>query len=296
MELYLAMLAGLGGMLGWGLADFFAKKTLDKIDAARTLLWMQIFGIFPILVYLVFNWGPVNLGGNIILFLFLLAAADLSAYFLFYRGLQKGLVSILSPVFAAQGGVAVLVSVFIFKETVEPVRWLGVALAFSGIILISFKPLKSVKLTLRNISKGLPEVLIGMIIFGFFFPCQARFLKYQGEGWIVSMILTRCIVVLIILASIYLTSFGKKTRVEIRVKENKLWPWLMLIALFDVIASLSVAWGLKFTDITSVVVVLQGAFPLPTIILARIFLKEKLAFNQVIGVAAIIGGLIILAI
>jgi len=295
MEIYLAMLAGLGGMFGWGLADFFAKKTVDKIGDFKTLLWMQLFGILPILIYLLFNWGSVNLGGNIVLFLFLFAIGDLSGYFLFYRGLRKGLVSLLSPVFAAQSGVAVLVSVFIFGEAIGPMRWVGLAVTFVGIILTSFQPLESGKLSLKNISKGLPEVLIGMIIFGFFFPCWDWFLEYQGEGWIVSVILVRCMLVIILLTSLYIVFSRRKERVEIRPREKKLWMWLILIALFDTTASLSVSWGFKFTSITSIVVILQGAFPLPTVILARIFLKEKLAVNQLIGVAGIIAGLIVLA-
>ena len=28
-----------GGMFGWGLADFFAKKTIDKIGDIQTLAW-----------------------------------------------------------------------------------------------------------------------------------------------------------------------------------------------------------------------------------------------------------------
>ena len=30
-DLVIAVLAGFGGMLGWGFADFFAKKTIDEI-------------------------------------------------------------------------------------------------------------------------------------------------------------------------------------------------------------------------------------------------------------------------
>lgn len=157
MELYLAILAGLGGMLGWGLADFFAKKTVDKIGDIKTLLWAQIFGTFPILVFFLLNWEPINLSWNILGLLFLLAIADLSAYLLFYRGLQKGMLSILSPVFAAQSGVSVLVSAFVFGEAVNQLRWLGLAIAFVGIILVSFQPHGFGKFSLKSVSKGLPE-------------------------------------------------------------------------------------------------------------------------------------------
>lgn len=135
-----------------------------------------------------------------------------------------------------------------------------------------------------------------MIIFGFFFPCWDWFLEYHGQGWIAPAAIQRILLVIIFLSAIYIFSSYKKVPANIGVKERKIWIWLILIGLFDAMAAVLTTWGYKFTDITSVVVVLSGAFPLPTVILARIFLKEKLTFNQVIGVIAIIGGLIILAI
>jgi hypothetical protein len=39
-----ALVAGLGGMLGWGFADFFAKKTIDKIGDLPSLVWAHLFG------------------------------------------------------------------------------------------------------------------------------------------------------------------------------------------------------------------------------------------------------------
>ncbi|MFN2571957.1 MAG: hydantoinase B/oxoprolinase family protein, partial [Gemmatimonadales bacterium] len=40
-----AITAGLLGMLGWGCADFFAKKTIDKIGDLPTLFWGQLLGL-----------------------------------------------------------------------------------------------------------------------------------------------------------------------------------------------------------------------------------------------------------
>jgi len=37
-ELLIAVLAGLGGMFGWGFADFFAKKTIDEIGSVASLV------------------------------------------------------------------------------------------------------------------------------------------------------------------------------------------------------------------------------------------------------------------
>lgn len=287
MELYLAILAGLGGMFGWGLADYFAKKTVGKTSAINTFLYSHIFGLILLLIYLAFNWTPVNLGFKIILFLILFGISDLTAYTLFYRGLQKEMVSIIGPIVAANGGVAVLVSFFLFNEAIATMRWVGLGAIFIGTILISFR--------IKNITKGLPEALTSMMIWGFFFPLWDWFLGYQGKGWTISLTLVTLVEIAGAFILIYLFSWLRKTPANIQVKDKQIWFWLLLIGFFTTAASLSVAWGYRFTTITSVVVVLSTAATLPTVILARIFLKEKLAFNQLIGVAAIIGGLIILA-
>ncbi len=49
-ELLIAVLAGLGGMLGWGLADFFAKKTIDEVGDVVSLVWAHIFGTIVLFI------------------------------------------------------------------------------------------------------------------------------------------------------------------------------------------------------------------------------------------------------
>jgi len=43
-SLAVAILGGLGAMLGWGFADFFAKKTVDRIGDLASLVWAHLFG------------------------------------------------------------------------------------------------------------------------------------------------------------------------------------------------------------------------------------------------------------
>ena len=49
-ELLIALVAGFGGMFGWGLADFFAKKTIDELGDVMTLAWAGGFGTIPFLI------------------------------------------------------------------------------------------------------------------------------------------------------------------------------------------------------------------------------------------------------
>jgi hypothetical protein len=51
-SLAIAVLGGLGGMFGWGLADFSAKKTIDEIGDITTLVWAHVCGAVAILAAL----------------------------------------------------------------------------------------------------------------------------------------------------------------------------------------------------------------------------------------------------
>ena len=299
MEIYMAIAAGMGGMLGWGLADFFAKKSTSKIGGFKTLLWMQIFGALPILTLFFFSKESVNLAADVMFLIFLFTVGDLFGYFLFYRGIQKGKVGLLSSIYTSQAGISVLVSVLIFGEQITQLRWAGLAITLIGVILVSFQLRGSDKFSSKNIIHGLPEILASAVIFGFYFPFWDWFLRYRVSGWIAPSTLQRVFaitILLLIVCVIYLNRNRKTAAIETAPQERKIWIWLILIGFFDAIAALSTAWGYKFTDITSVVVVLSAAFSLPTLILARIFLKENLTLNQIIGVIIILGGLVVLAI
>ena len=54
-QLFLAILAGLCGMFGWGFADFCAKKTIDEIGDMATLAWGHIFGTAILFIFTGFN-------------------------------------------------------------------------------------------------------------------------------------------------------------------------------------------------------------------------------------------------
>ena len=40
-----SILAGIGGMVGWGTSDFLANNASEKIGHSRTFLWSQIAGV-----------------------------------------------------------------------------------------------------------------------------------------------------------------------------------------------------------------------------------------------------------
>jgi len=284
-ELQIAIVSGLFSMIGWGLADFFAKKTVDKIDNIRTLFWSQIFGTIPIMIYLFFNFGLPRFTFQTTFYLIALSFFGTFGILLFYRGLNKGKASVIAPVYSSYAAFAVIISFLIFHEAIVGLTWLGLGTIFLGIILASFdyRKFKDIDFELKDLSKGISETLIAAIIIGVYFPLWDRFLS--GEGWIIFNLLSNVIICLTLLS----ISFIKKS--TLKVDDKKIWRWIFLIGIFTSGAFISLVWGFNATNFTSIISVLSAASPIIVIILARIFLKEEMSLTQKLGVILLLIGL-----
>ena len=115
--LEIAIITGLLGMLGWGLADFFTKKTVDRIGDLRTQFWSQLFGIIPVMIYLFFNFELPDFTLRTISYLVGVSISGAIAILLFFRALTKGKLSVISPVYNSWAAFVVLVSFFIFHAS-----------------------------------------------------------------------------------------------------------------------------------------------------------------------------------
>lgn len=294
-EFLIAVLAGLGGMFGWGFADFFAKKTIDEIGSIVTLVWAHIFGTF-ILAFVAWYMllvngstllAPDSINGWVILLFF--GALQAVVYLLAYEGFGKGKLALLNPVFASYAGLAALISILFFGEAISSSLLLSLFTIFSGILLlnIDLKALLNRRLNLTYVP-GLKEVGLAAILAAFW---QLYWDKaVEGKDWILYTLLMYTFLTLTALI------FAKIKKVRLHFQNPRLWKFLFLIGLGEVVAYLSLTLGFSITTYTSIVIVLAGAFSLPTIILARIFLKEQVTKVQTVGSLIIIAGIVILSI
>src|SRR6266568_7031777 len=124
-ELFVALVAGLGGMLGWGLADFFAKKTIDQLGDIVSLVWAHLFGTAAFIAIAVCQMAagykpiaiPTDSQTWVLLALF--GALQAGVYLLVYRGFGKGQVALLNPIFASFSGLVAVLSIVAFGEIIS---------------------------------------------------------------------------------------------------------------------------------------------------------------------------------
>lgn len=293
-ELFIALLAGLGGMVGWGLADLFAKKTIDEIGDVVSLAWGHIFGTLSLLLIAIYQIG-INDYQLIIsndfptwLLLSIFGIGQAAVYLLVYKGFGKGQVALLNPIFASFAGLTALLSIIVFKETVSGYLPLALIIIFLGILLISLdlEALKASKFKLDRVP-GFKEIGIATIMAALWTLFWDKFVG--GQDWLSFTFLMYSLMTLSILI------YSKIKKINLFVVTPHLWKYLIFIGLGETLAYLALSWGYSLTTYTSVVALVSGAFSLPTIFLARVFLKENTSRIQTIGSLIIIAGIILVS-
>lgn len=284
----IAVVAGLGGMLGWGFADFFAKKTIDQVGDIVALFWGQLFGLVPLSVLLSFHGGPSHLSGGDLVALALFGAGSAFSYLPLYAGLGKGEVSVLSPLFASYAAVVVLLSAVLFNEHISLKLWLALSAVMVGALLLStnLSDLRRLAGT-RTAARGVPEVLGAMLMYSVWLVLLDHFIG--GRDWVFILLAIRTV------STACLFGYARARRLPLLPPVSGLWRYLIVIGVFDVAAFGSISWGFARGNHPSVVAVLSSCFSIPTIVLATVFLKERLTRAQAAAVLIVLGGIALVA-
>lgn len=292
-ELTIALLAGLGGMIGWGLADLFAKKTIDEIGDITSLVWAHIFGTIVFVLFavymVVFHGQTIHLphtAGTWVLLLFF-GVLQGAVYLLVYRGFGKGQVAVLNPLFASFSGIVAIASIVVFGEVVSGHLVIGLILIFGGVLLLNTDrdALRTKKVRLALVP-GFKEVALATLLAALWTLLWDKFVG--GNDWLSFALIMYLVMTLAIIL------FAKKQKTNLTIRKPSVWKYLFLIGLCEVVAYSAISFGYDLTTKTSVVALLSGAFSLPTILLARVFLKEKISPIQTIGSIVIILGIVVL--
>jgi len=292
--LLIATLSGLAGMLGWGLADFFAKKTIDVVGDMITLAWAHVFGLailaLLIVVRAVGGEAQYELPSSLreIGILAFFGVLQACVYFFAYRAFGKGKLSLLNPVFSSYSGIVVLLSVFVFGEIIGGWQLACLAAVFAGIITISLDP-EALSLKKLRIAKldGMKEIVTATLLAALWTVLWGHFVS--GKDWLAYAAVMYFFMSAAIIAYIFLS------RTSLRIKNRSLWKFFFFIGLAEVIAYVGVSIGYSQTSHTSVVAVLSAAFSLPTLVLAYFFLKERITKLQLAGVGLVIAGVVLVA-
>ncbi|MEK7138815.1 MAG: DMT family transporter, partial [Patescibacteria group bacterium] len=286
MDQSLAVLFALIAMILWGFEEFFLKEAIAGIKSITTYIINTLTGVVVDLaiVFYLFDFGISKISG---FDLFLVVATTLFAflgYFSFYKALEKQKLSLISSLDESWIVVSVLIALLFFGEKLGMVHVGAIVAVLVGAFLISavrlshFSHLKFIK--------GSGYELLAALFIGFTIPIEKVLVTNVGEANTL-FYLTLFVIPVVFLAKAlmkqkWIKPSWKMTRVSV------------LSGITDSSAFIFYLFAIKSADI-SVISPIVASSVVVTVILARIFLGEKMTTRQITGASIILAGVFVLS-
>ncbi|MBI2464180.1 DMT family transporter [Candidatus Peregrinibacteria bacterium] len=284
-----AFIGGMMGMIGYGTADFFSKKTVDKIGIIKSLLYAKLIETVILSIFLLKDSSLPRLTLKNIIFLALFSIFSTIGYLALYKGFKIGKISIISSVTSTQVVITAIFSFLVFGEIFSKYKIIALIFIIIGIFFtaVNVKELKN-NLRAHGLSKGVLEASCVVIIFGAWIPLWDQFV--EGPGWIIwSLFLNIFMMGILFFYGIF---FKKKF---MRLGKGAPYFWILFIAIFEGMANIGNTWAFNGSNnTTSIITAITSSYPLITVMLGYVFLRERLALSQYLGITSIIIGLSIM--
>lgn len=289
-------------ILAWGTADLFYKKGNNEADqhsAMKTTIMVGLVMGLHVLLYYVLYEGISYDWHNLLLYLPVSAMYILSMA-IGYFGLRYIEVSISSPISNSSGAVTAILGFMILGNSLNLVQFFAVLLILIGILLLSIfeKEADDAELVAEGVkvdSKyrfGAIAILfpiLYMVIDGLGTFLDSYYLEYKKlmpeNQANVSYELTFLIVAVVLW--LYL-KFVKKESFHVFRERDK-----GLAALFETLGQFFYVGAISSNEAV-IVAPLISAYAIVSVILGRIFLKEKLHLKHYLVIGGIMVGIIVL--
>jgi drug/metabolite transporter (DMT)-like permease len=193
-----------------------------------------------------------------------------------YRGMAIGVVGVVSTI-AATGPVVPVVLGLVLGERPRALQFAGMALAIGGIGLLAFdrRPVESG----RRMGPGVGLALLAALAFGLFLVA-IRYASRPDALYGVLATRTGSVAALLLLGVL----FGSRVRVS-----TADLPALFAVGALDVGADVFFAFATTL-GLLSIVSILSSLYPVATVLLARLVLRERMARMQQAGVLLALAG------
>jgi len=279
----LSILFGLTSALSWGAGDFTGGLAARKVGAYRSVFYAEVIGIIFLFIALGATGEPI-LNSRSALFAIVAGVLGTIGLMLLYHAMATGMMSVAAPVSALLAA-ALPVLVGVFTEGLPDFPTLiGFGFALFAVWMIS-QGEGGVKDILSHLS-DLKLPLLAGIGFGLYFIFIHEATSSGGAVW--PMIFSRSGGITLI--TIYLLITHSPWKINVSAL-----PIISVNGLLDLGGNFFfiLAGQAGRLDVASV---LSSLFPGATVVLAWIFLKERLNRNQWIGIAAALIAIVLMTI
>lgn len=295
----MGIIFGLVAALTWGVADFCARFAAHKIGNFRTVFYMQLVGFSGLSLALFLVEKPARLDWGLVGLTVGLGGLNALAVLFLYRSFEIGKLAVVSPIAAAYGAITLLLGLLsgqkpsFFELAGLAVIVIGVTLASAPMsfkflllrpIYETYQPKKSWRSSLQQtIYNGVAFAVLAALIWGVVFWALGFVTPTLGPSlpvWIMRAV-----------APFVVFGLAQPFQQSLKYPDTKsAWLWVLGVALFDTVAYIFYGMGLQVAD-SGIVAVLASLFSAVTVVLAWLFIREKLAPNQWFGILLILAGI-----
>ena len=285
--LILSVLSGIAGMFGWGIYDFLGGVFARQIGPFKSFFWSQLAGLISVVLLAFIFTKSFNIP-ILAIILFPIAAIVYSAgYLFFFKGFEIGNVSIVAATMNLWAVFTMLFAFIFMGQRLSIIQTLGVLLIISGVTLasVNWNDIKNRKFQL---SSGVKEAVLGAFFFGIFWNISE--IISEEVGWLLTTLLVKFGIVLFLL----IFSFLVKREIGLTKIAARTKYAIVLMGVVEAGAVAVVNYGLTIGD-AILITPIASALSIVTIALAVIFLKDKVAKLQGLGIITAIIGIVVTA-
>ena len=271
----IALSLSLTACFGWGVADFLGGWHSRRLPTLLVLLLSNLFGL--IVLGLIVAWrGTAFPMQPALLWAVAAALAAVVGMTLLYKGLATGTMAIVSPI-SATGVILPILFGLAYGERLTGLQWAGILAAVTGTVLAAREDRALTRDT--RLAAGTGLALGSAVAVGVFFILMAR--ASEVDPYWATLVMRLCFGALIVpLLAIARPSFAV---------DRRRMAGLFTMGTLDALAS--VAFAVATTvGLLSLVSVVGSLYPVVTVLLSVLVLRERPGRWQAVGVVLALTG------
>ena len=283
----ISLLSGLAGMFGWGLYDFLGGVYAKQIGAFKSFFWSQLAGLATVLLLLFVFTITLKVSFLNIVLLVVAAIVYSAGYLFFFKGFEVGNVSIVAATMNLWAVFTMLFAFIFMGQRLSAMQSLGVFLIISGVTLASLN-WGDIRNSRFQLSLGVKETVLGAFFFGVFWNISE--VVSEEIGWLPTTLFVK----IGIIGFLLLFSLVLKRELTISKASRITKAAVILMGSIEAAAVAIVNYGLTIGD-AILITPIASALSVVTILLAFLFLKDKVTLLQGLGMIAAVVGITVTA-
>ena len=275
---------GAAAALAWGFADVIVTFYARRIGYLRALVVIHGLSLVPLALLALVVEPPEPLTTGNLVSAAALGPVAVVAYMGFYKALELGPISIVSPIVSAFGAVVVLLALLVLGDSLTTVQAFGCGLVLSCVLLASIETSGSD----RAGATGIALSLVACFAFGLYLFLQGEFA--DELGWLLPILVSRVVAVLM-LGALLVVMPGDEPRERLGVTGI---AGCAATGTLEASAYLFFNRGAELGEI-ALTGAAVSAYPVIPILVGLFALHERVARHQLVGVAGVLVGMLVLS-